>query len=58
MYKMIHFYMTGSFDLYMERVMAFDEWDTHYPIINNQNVQYPDQELRPEFYTHKKLTRY
>lgn len=27
MYKTIDFFKTGKFDLYMERVMAFDEWE-------------------------------
>lgn len=56
-YKVNDFYMKGNLNLYNERVMAFDEWDTHYPIMTAETVQYPDKEMDPLFYRNKMVDR-
>ena len=64
----IEFYKGGSkqgsaqlenknLNLYNERVMAFDEWDAHYPILNQESLQYPEKELDPDFYKNKMISR-
>lgn len=57
MMKMVDLYRTGKFDLYLERVMAFDEWEPYLPIMTKESVIYPEQELKPEFYKNKKEVR-
>ena len=56
-YRLMDFYKTETLNLYYERVMAFDEWDTYYPIINKDTMQFPEQESKPEFYMNKKEDR-
>ena len=33
-YKIMDFYKNKNLNLYYERVMSFDEWNTSYPIMN------------------------
>ena len=57
LYKMMKLHTTGKFDIQYERIYAYDVWDQHSPIITPKMVQYPDNELKPQFYVNKKITR-